>query len=400
MKKILIIILSAFCFEASAQSSIKTGDAMPAIVLKPVINAPVAQVNLTAAMKPRFYILNFWGTWCSPCIPEMDNLAKLQKANEGRVQIIGVSNDPVDRLRKYLAKKPSTLWLASDTSFYLYKAFGFAYVGQAAIINNRHQVVALVQTDSVNQQLINNLINGKPIKSSAEINQLSIADNKDVFGVDSTMSESFTIRGNMAGQQTMGRHYLNQPYLGRRVSYMNVCAELLYKDAFDITSSKQVIYEVDEKAVCDFDNKASRYCLDLLVKPEDKDSLYSILQKKLLTSLPIKARLSEKLIPVYVLKANPAQKQAFSTSTQNKTSYSFNGNGYDGVAVTVEDFAKNYLSNEFDLPVVDETGLSGKYDIKTTVDLRTKEGIMQSVNKLGLVLSKAERKIKVLVFYK
>ncbi|MEO3402307.1 redoxin domain-containing protein [Mucilaginibacter sp. CAU 1740] len=400
MKKILVIILSAFCLSASAQSSLKTGDAMPAIVIKPIINAPVSQVNLNAAMKPRFYILNFWGTWCSPCIPEMDNLAKLQKANEGRVQIIGVSNDPVDRLKKYLAKKPSTLWLASDTSFYLYKAFGFTSVGQAAIINSRHQVVALVNTDSVNQHMVNKLLSGKPVKSSADLKELPVNTSKDVFGVDSTMAENFTIRGYMIGQQAMARHYLNPPYSGRRVSYINTCAEYLYKDAFDITSSKQVIYEVDEKTVCDFDNKASRYCLDLLVKPEDKDSLYSILQKKLLTSLPIKARLSEKMIPVYVLKTNPAQKQAFSTSTQNKTSYSFNGNGYDGIAVTVEDFAKNYLSNEFDLPVVDETGLSGKYDIKTTVDLRTKEGIMQSVNKLGLVLSKAERKMKVLVFYK
>ena len=181
---------------------------------------------------------------------------------------------------------------------------------------------------------------------------------------------------------------------------MNVCAELLYKDAFGITSTKQVVYEVDEKSVCDFDNKASRYCFDLLVKPEDKDSLYSIMQKKLLGTLPIKARLTEKIMPVYILKVDPAQKLSFNTSIQNKTSYGFSGNGYNGTAVSLESFAKNYLSNEFDLPVVDETGLTKKYDIKTTVDLRTREGVMLSVNKLGLVLSKAERKMKVLVFYK
>lgn len=373
---------------------------MPAITIKPIINAPVTQINLTEKSKAQFYILNFWGTWCSPCIPEMDALAKLQKANVGRIQIIGISNDPVDRLKKYLTKKPSTLWLASDTSFYLYKTFGFSSVGQAAIINNRHQVVALVKTDSVNQQMINSLLSRKPIKSSADLKELPVNTNNDVFGVDSTMTESFTIRGYMVGQQAMTRHYLNPPYCGRRVSYINTCAEYLYKDAFDITSSKQVIYEVDEKSVCDFDNKTSRYCLDLLVKAEDKDSLNSILQKKLLTSLPIKARLNEKVIPVYVLKADPAQKQTFNKSTQSKTSYSFSGNGYDGTAVTLESFAKNYLTNEFELPVVDETGLTEKYDIKTTVDLRTREGVLQSVNKLGLVLNKAERKMKVLIFYK
>lgn len=373
---------------------------MPAITISPVINAPVTKINFMGKARTPFYILNFWGTWCSPCIPEMDALAKLQKANEGRVQIIGISNDPVNRLKKYVNKKPSTLWLASDTSFFLYKAFGFSYVGQAAIINSKHQVVALVKTDSVNQRLIDKLISGKPLKSSAELKGLPVITHNDVFGVDSTLSESFTLRGYMAGQQTMGKHYLNAPYLGRRVSYMNVCAELLYKEAFGITSPKQVLYEVDEKAVCDFDNKATRYCLDLLVKPEDKDSLYSIMQRKLLGTLPIKARITEKVIPVYVLKTNPAQKLNFNISTQSKTDYSFNGNGYDGIAVTLESFATNYLSNEFDLPVVDETGLKEKYDIKTMADMSTRGAVLQSVNKLGLVLSKAGRKMKVLVFYK
>ncbi|GGB17219.1 hypothetical protein GCM10011500_36550 [Mucilaginibacter rubeus] len=373
---------------------------MPAIVIKPIINAPALHVNLADPTKAPFYILSFWGTWCSPCIPEMDTLAKLQKANEGKIRVIAISNEPVARLKKYLIKKPSALWLASDTSFFLYKAFGLSSVGQSAIINSRHMVVALVKTDLVNQRFINNLMSGKTIKSSAEVKEVPVNNRKDVFGVDSTIAESFTIRGYMKGQQSMGRHYLNAPYEGRRVSYINVCADVLYKDAFDITSSKQIVYEIDEKAVCDFDNKNSLYCFDLLVKPEDKDSLNHIMQKKLLRSLPIKARIAEKLIPVYVLRVNPDQKLAFQVSTQNKSMISFSGEGYNGTSVSLANFANDYLSNDLDRPVVDETGLKEKYDIKTTVDLRTQEGVVQSVNKLGLILDKAERKMKVLVFYK
>ncbi|HEX8021992.1 DUF3738 domain-containing protein [Mucilaginibacter sp.] len=400
MKKLFVVILSACCFSASAQQTLKTGDAIPAIVISPVINAPVAQINLKSPTRTPFYILNFWGTWCSPCIPEMDALAKLQKANEGKIQVIAISNEPVERLKKYLIKKPSALWLASDTSFFLYKALGFSYVGQSAIINSKHRLVALVKTDSVNQRLINYLLAGKAIISSAEVKEVPVNNNKDVFGVDSTISESFTLRGYMKGQQSMGRRYLNAPYEGRRISYVNVCADVLYKDAFDITSSKQIVYEINEKETCDFDDKNSLYCFDLLVKPEDKDSLNSIMQKKLITSLPIKARVTEKLIPVYVLKVNPSQKLAFPVSAQNKSTVSFSGEGYDGTAVSLSNFAKYYLSNDLDLPVVDETGLKEKYDIKTTVDLRTQEGVIQSVNKLGLILDKAERKMKVLVFYK
>ena len=400
MKKLFFIILSAFCFSASAQSTLKTGDAMPAIVIKPIINAPVTQINLAAPVKVPFYILNFWGTWCSPCIPEMDALAKLQKANQGRIQVIGISNEPVDRLKKYLIKKPSTLWLASDTSSFLYKALDFAYVGQSAIINSKHQIVALVKTDSVNQRLINNLLGGKPVKSSAEVKGVPVNNSKDVFGVDSTLTESVTLRGYMKGQQTMGRRYLNPPYWGRRVSYMNVCISNLYKDAYDIVSEKQISYEINEKAVCDFENKSSLYCFDLLVKPEEKDSLKSIMQKKLNALLPVKTKLIEKIMPVYILQVDKVQPLKLPVSASDKSIYGFSGEGFDGTGILLPDFAKNYLSNEFDLPVIDETGLKDKYDIKTTVDIRTRDGVMQSVNKLGLVLSKAERKMKVLVFYK
>ena len=79
---------------------------------------------------------------------------------------------------------------------------------------------------------------------------------------------------------------------------------------------------------------------------------------------------------------------------------SFSGEGYNGTSVSLANFANDYLSNDLDRPVVDETGLKEKYDIKTTVDLRTQEGVVQSVNKLGLILEKAERKMKVLIFYK
>jgi len=52
------------------------------------------------------------------------------------------------------------------------------------------------------------------------------------------------------------------------------------------------------------------------------------------------------------------------------------------------------------LPVIDETGLDKRYDIKTNVEMRTKDGIMKSINDIGLDVVKKEKKMKILVFYK
>ncbi|MFD0752114.1 redoxin domain-containing protein [Mucilaginibacter calamicampi] len=396
MKKNLLLFLMLITSAAFAQLPvIKTGDTFPDMVIRPVVNAPSPKINIKNLNGAKLYILNFWGTWCSPCIPEMDALAKLQKANMRTLQVIAISDDSPARLKKYLATKPSAIWLASDTGVFLYRAFGLSSVGQSAIVNSKHQVVALVKTHAINQQMINALLAGKKIRSDAETKELPVSNIKDAFGVDSTMTESVTLRGYMKGERSRGFH---SP-LSRRVSYYNVCSDILYKDAFAINSPKQIRYELDEKEACDFNNKASLYCFDLLVKPEEADSLYSIMQKKLLALLPIKAKIIEQMMPVYVLKKSFAEFKP-KLSQSKIPSPAFSGRGFDGTGVTFGMFADKYLNNELDRPVVDETGLDGRYDIKTTVDIRTLDNIVKSVTDLGLSLEKAERKMKVLVFYK
>jgi len=55
------------------------------------------------------------------------------------------------------------------------------------------------------------------------------------------------------------------------------------------------------------------------------------------------------------------------------------------------------LSNELESPVVDETGVKGIYDIKTSMDIRNMEGIKNTLAELGLQVVKTERKMRVLI---
>jgi thiol-disulfide isomerase/thioredoxin len=401
MKIVLSVLLCFMYIAAAAQGSfLKPGDQMPDVLIKNITNAPVKEFFINDAGNKKLLVLNFWGTWCSPCIPEMDSLARLQRANEKKLQVIALSNDSPERLKKYTGKKPSALWLATDTSYFLYQLFGFSSVGHSAIINTDKKIVALVLTHSINQQMIDKLLRGDTVSSNADIKEIAINTAEDPFGVDSLTAESFTVRGYMYGSPGMSKTPNSGPYAYRRISFFNTCATSIYTQAFDINSPKQVFYEMDKKEACDYDNKKSLYCLDILVKPDQKDSLYQLLQQKLMTIMPLKARIEQRKMPVYVLKRKENTSLNFRVSEATKSSYNFSGNGYEGTAVLISEFTNKYLANELEMPVVDETGLTGKYDIKTVNELRTAENTIKAVEDLGLTIEKGERIVKAIIFYK
>nr|WP_294792844.1 redoxin domain-containing protein [uncultured Mucilaginibacter sp.] len=400
MKKLIIITLLLITCKAGAQNYIlKPGDKFPGVIIGPIINAPVTQLNLSTHPSNKLFIINFWGTWCSPCLPEMDSLAKLQAQFKGQIQIIGLSDDPINKLKKYLAKKPSKIWLASDTSSLLYQMLNLASVGQCIVINSKHEIVALLQSESVNAKTISRLIKGEKVKSNGETKNRLNVTNKDPFGVDSLLTSNFTVRGYMKDQGTMGRRYANGIYGGRRVSYFNINVEVLYKDAYGIVSEKQVVYEGRAKKYSDYKNKDLLYCFDLLVTPAQKDNLHIIMQQKLQAEMPVKGRIEMRDVDVYILKLKDAGKIIVPKSKQAMLVYEFDGRGFDGKGITLNQFADAYLSNEFDLPVINETGLEGLYDIKTNIELRSQEGVHKSIDDIGFSVTKARRKIKTLILY-
>lgn len=392
-----ILALSALLIHTicHAQPVLKTGDLFPAQLIRPIINAPVKQYDVQRQNR-KLLILNFWGTWCSPCLPEMDSLSRLQVNNKVRLQVIAISDEPLGRLRKYLQRRPSSLWLASDSTANLYRQLGLNYVGQSAIISGSNRIIALVRTDSINQHLIDRLLRGETVSSSAEAGNKTSAE-ADPFAVDSTLAFQVSWSAYRPGVPGMRKTYLKTSFEGRRVTYFNVCLTTMYKDAYSV-SNQQVIFEVPEKTVCNWDDKSTLYCLDLLVKPGQKDSLQAILQQTLDRLAPVKARTVRRMIPLYVLRLLPGAADWIASATRESTS-SFSGRGFEGKGISLAPFV-DYLSNELGLPVVDETRLAGKYDITTENALRTKEDMLAAVKKLGLGVDKTTREMDAIIIYR
>lgn len=60
-----------------------------------------------AGLRGRPLVLNFWATWCAPCVEEMPLLDRFQRDHGGAGwQVIGLAVDNAAQVREFLARRP------------------------------------------------------------------------------------------------------------------------------------------------------------------------------------------------------------------------------------------------------------------------------------------------------
>src|SRR5262245_13813479 len=67
-------------------------EAPPALPGRPIRDANGGETSL-AAFTGDVLVVNFWATWCAPCMEEMPTLGALQRRFQGRLRVIPVSVD-------------------------------------------------------------------------------------------------------------------------------------------------------------------------------------------------------------------------------------------------------------------------------------------------------------------
>jgi len=63
------------------------------------------QPHTLAAWQGRPMVVNFWATWCAPCVKEMPELQALHEKYPG-IQFVGIGVDKAENMRQFLQKVP------------------------------------------------------------------------------------------------------------------------------------------------------------------------------------------------------------------------------------------------------------------------------------------------------
>ncbi len=167
MKKIfpilLFIILNNICVKSLAQiKPLNIGDQVPDVTIGQVLNYKKPSVSISD-FKGKLLIIDFWATWCSPCVEMMTKTDSLQRQFSGRVQFLPVSKEDQKTVQGFLGKMNNEkhIKIASACNDTLLNSiFVHHYLPYYVWIDQNGRVIATTEAKEVNEKNISNALNG------------------------------------------------------------------------------------------------------------------------------------------------------------------------------------------------------------------------------------------------
>jgi thiol-disulfide isomerase/thioredoxin len=168
MKNMLILFLVGLCLSVKAQTKtgLQVGEKAPQILVSDWIeNAPKDK-----SFANKFIVLEFWTTWCGPCLASVPHLNELQ--NEFKAQsdlmFVSMTNEKVEKVQKLLKRVPFQSIVVTDVSNQTQKNYsehGDGLVGlPSTILIDKNNVIRWVGiptglTKKILSDFVNNQLN-------------------------------------------------------------------------------------------------------------------------------------------------------------------------------------------------------------------------------------------------
>lgn len=82
--------------------------------------------QLAESESNKLYFIDFWATWCGPCVYAKKMLTVLQEQYPKDFYVLSISDEGANKVKQYLKKKPTQLAIAVDENAVTFKAYKIA----------------------------------------------------------------------------------------------------------------------------------------------------------------------------------------------------------------------------------------------------------------------------------
>lgn len=398
MKTLLFLLLSCVLSSRSSLAQMSVGDQAPNLQFTALQNGTQPRVAL-AQLRGQLVLLDFWGTYCGPCVAAMPHLQALQQQFAGRLQVIAISPETPARVARYLAAQPSNLLFAtvtSTTADSLQRLFSYRLVPHAVLLDAAGRVVASTSPQYVTAGVVDSVLRRLPVRLPLKKDNLVANPLAVCFPATAATPPHFLLQPAMHGVGGMLRTYPqdSSAFHNRRLSLLNLPLTMIYRLAYGNLSFYRTL---DARPPAAGGLPETLYCLDLLVAKGQEATLLPTLRQELAARFDLRATLETRTKPVYLLKIHDARKLPPATGPADG-GIAAGGGRYEAPNAPLAALA-DYLESfgVVKRPVLDATQSSTRYAIQLEYQPEKSGDLQRALAAVGLTLEPAEQAIDILV---
>lgn len=399
MKKLLILWLGLLLSASTSRAQALLGQPAPNFRFTTVLNGPQSSLTL-AQLRGKVVLLEFWGTFCGPCLTAMPHLQELQRQFAGQLQVVAISADSPARLGRFLQARHSNLLFAAvlgATQDSLQQFFSYQIIPHSVLLDATGRIVASTSPENITAQVLSRVIKGQKINLPLKQDVVGQNPIAAYFPAIAATPPRFLMQPALRGVGGMTRTYPqdSSAFHNRRLTALNISLVELYRIAYGGLSYGRTL---DLRPAAPAGTKSPAYCLDIIVPKGREASLLPTLRQELAARFDLRATLEPRTKQVYLLRVTNAHKLPAQTGSPRRSSVGASEGTYQGENVTLGEVAE-YLENfcNLKLPVLEASPSSAHYNLQFEYQPEKPGDLLRALADLGLTLEKAERPVEMLV---
>ena len=355
----------------------------PDFKIAKVLDAPVSKLDGIGDLKGKVVYLEFWATWCHPCVASIPRMNKIIEAMKGEpIVFLSVTDDSADTVETFLKTHEMKAWVGVDTKRSAFDAFGVYTYPSGYLIDKDGTLLARINPELVKESELRDAVAGKfgerPIEKDAKPTDAAAEPADAALPKEGRSLLSLRVwRG--------GETKPNMSWGSGRVDGWGMAFVPTLALAWDVPPELVLV-----------DSAPAPFNFSLRAEPQGlaagREVLKDAIEKTLgIAVVPVKRR-----VPVFVLtlaKGSAGPKPAAKDAMRGMMA--MGGGTLQGV-VGMDEAARGLWMN-LESPVVNETGLKGDYDLDLSWKFGDAADRDRALASAGLRLVKARR---ALTFYR
>jgi thiol-disulfide isomerase/thioredoxin len=414
-KKILFSVLAALCHFVRAVGQpqpLKIGDKLPDMLINHVLNHSSNTIN-TASYRGKLLIIDFWATWCSPCVTMIPKMEALQNTYKGKIQFLPVTLQPagvvttfMDKLEKRNSQHYHLPEITGDTV--LSKLFPHFSLPHYVWIDQQGIVRAFTEFQDVNAKTIDQFLNHQQpdVKQKLDAPALSYNDSIPLLvngnGGDGRDLIYHSVMTKYKAGLPLQRLIIPQKDGSLRINCKNLCILQLFATAY-LDKCRDYLADIDRVKLnvrdtskvishaigMEYDNwlaSGNGFCYEVTVPANMRKQVFSLMREELSRIFPeYVASIMEQQKPCLELKRIGSYDKLISKGGTPKTTTDEFEAGVQNQPIRYWTATVNahQLSK---LPLVNRTNITENVDLKIKSDFQDLEAVNKQLKVYGLKL--------------